>query len=325
MDRWIEWAKSIECRPRNIYRNSNGNIIGLYEQHKLYDKRIYEYHSRWKRHATDVWTNQWFDKCDPKYRSDVCMDRRFEWPKSIECRPRNLYGDSNRNGVGLYKQHKLYDKSFIKYHSKWKHNATDVRTNQWLHQRDPKHRSDVCMDRWFERPKSIERRPRHLYGNCYGDVIGLYEQHKLCDKRLDEYNSRWKRNATDVWTNQWLHQRDTKHGSDVCMDRWFEWTKSIECRSRHLYGNGDGDGIGLYEQHKFHDKRIYKYHSRWKRNVTYVRTNEWFDQRDSKYRSDVCMDRGFEWTKSIECRSRHLYGNGDGDGIGLYKQYKLYC
>ena len=40
------------------------------------------------------------------------------------------------------------------------------------------------------------------------------------------------------------------------MDRGFDWAKSIECRSRHLYGNGDGDGIGLYEQHKFRSKYI---------------------------------------------------------------------
>ena len=84
MDRRFKWTKPIECRPRNIYRNSNGDVIGLYEQHKLCDKRIDEYNSRRKRNATCVRTNQWIDQCDPKYKSDVCMDRGFEWTKSIE-------------------------------------------------------------------------------------------------------------------------------------------------------------------------------------------------------------------------------------------------
>ena len=127
------------------------------------------------------------------------------------------------------------------------------------------------MDRRIERPKSIECQPRHLYGNCYRDGIGLYEQHKLCDKRIDEYNSRRKRNATNMWPNQWLHQRDPKYRINLCMDRRLEWPKSIECRSRHLYGNGNGDGIRLYEQHKFYREPIIKYHSRWKCNATNVR------------------------------------------------------
>jgi hypothetical protein len=55
------------------------------------------------------------------------------------------------------------------------------------------------------------------------------------------------------------------------MDRWLDWTKPIECRSGHLYGNGNGDGIWLYEQHKLYDKRIYGYHSRRKHNATNMR------------------------------------------------------
>ena len=108
------------------------------------------------------------------------------------------------------------------------------------------------MDRRFEWTKSIERGSRNIYGNGNGDGIWLYEQHKLYDKRIDEYNSRRKRNATDVWTNQWLHQRDTKHRSNLCMDRRIERPKSIECRSRNIYRYGNGDGIGLYEQHKLY-------------------------------------------------------------------------
>jgi hypothetical protein len=160
MDRRLEWTKSIECRPRNIYRNSNGNIIGLYEQHKLYDKRLDEYNSRRKRNATDVWTNQWLHQRDTKHRSNLCMDRRLEWTKPIECRPRNLYGNSNRNGIGLYEQHKLYDKRIDEYNSRRKRNATDVRTNQWIYKRDTKHGSDVCVDRRIEWTKSIERGSR---------------------------------------------------------------------------------------------------------------------------------------------------------------------
>ena len=160
------------------------------------------------------------------------MDRRIEWTKSIERRPRHLYGNSNRDGIRLYKQHKLHDKHIYKYHSKWKCNATDVRTNQWIYKRDPKHRSDVCMDRRFEWTKSIERGSRNIYGNGNGDGIWLYEQHKLYDKRIDEYNCRGKRHTTDVRTNQWIYKRDPKHGSDVCVDRRFEWTKSIERGSR---------------------------------------------------------------------------------------------
>jgi hypothetical protein len=145
-----------------------------------------------------VRTNEWFDQRDPKHGSDVCVDRRLEWTKSIECRPRHLYGNSNRNGIGLYEQHKLYDKRIDEYNSRWKRHATDVRTNEWIYQRDPKHRSDVCMDRRLEWTKPIECQPRHLYGNSNRNGIGLYEQHKLHDKRLDEYNSRWKCNATYV-------------------------------------------------------------------------------------------------------------------------------
>ena len=55
------------------------------------------------------------------------MDRRFEWTKPIECRPRNIYRYGNGNIIGLYEQHKLYSEPFIKYHSKWKCNATNVR------------------------------------------------------------------------------------------------------------------------------------------------------------------------------------------------------
>jgi len=44
------------------------------------------------------------------------------------------------------------------------------------------------MDRRIERPKSIEHRPRHLYGNGDGDGIGLYEQHKFRCKYIDEFN-----------------------------------------------------------------------------------------------------------------------------------------
>ena len=109
------------------------------------------------------------------------------------------------------------------------------------------------------------------------------------------------------------------------MDRRLDRTKPIECRSRHLYGNGDGDGIGLYEQHKLYDKRIYEYNSRRKRNATDVRTNQWLHQRDTKHRSNLCMDRKFEWTKPIERRPWNLYRNSNRNGIGLYKQYKLYC
>ena len=133
------------------------------------------------------------------------MDRRIEWTKSIERRPRHLYGNSNRDGIWLYKQHKLHDKRIDEYNCRWKRHTTDVRTNQWLDQRDTKHRSNLCVDRRFEWTKSIECRPRHLYGNCNGDGIRLYEQHKLHDKRLDEYHSRWKRHATYVWTKQWLY------------------------------------------------------------------------------------------------------------------------
>ena len=181
------------------------------------------------------------------------------------------------------------------------------------------------MDRRIERPKSIECQPRHLYGNCYRDGIGLYEQHKLCDKRIDEYNIGRKRNATYVRTNEWIYKRDPKHRSDVCMDRRFEWTKSIECRSRNIYGNGNGDGIWLYEQHKLYDKRIDEYNCRGKRNATDVWTNQWLHQRDTKHRSNLCMDRRIERPKSIECRSRNIYRYGNGDGIGLYEQHKLYC
>ena len=199
------------------------------------------------------------------------MDRRFERPKSIECQSRSIYCFSYRDGIRLYEQHKLYDKRFDEYNSRWKRYATYVRTNEWNYQRDPKHRSDVCMDRGFEWTKSIEHRPRNIYCYSYRDVIRLYEQHKLCDKRIDEYNSRRKRNATNMWPNQWLHQRDSKYRINLCMDRRLEWTKSIECRSRHLYGNSNRNGIGLYEQHKLHDKRLDEYHSRWKRHSTYVR------------------------------------------------------
>jgi len=108
MDRRIEWTKSIECRPRNIYGDSNRDGIRLFEQHKLCDKRLDEYNSRGKRNPTDVWPNQWLHQRDSKYRGDLCMDRRLEWTKSIERRSRNLYGNSNRNGIGLYKQYKLY-------------------------------------------------------------------------------------------------------------------------------------------------------------------------------------------------------------------------
>ena len=38
------------------------------------------------------------------------MDRKFEWTKPIERRPWNLYRNSNRNGIGLYKQYKLCSK-----------------------------------------------------------------------------------------------------------------------------------------------------------------------------------------------------------------------
>jgi hypothetical protein len=107
------------------------------------------------------------------------MDRRIDWAKSIEHRPRHLYGNCYRDGIGMYEQHELYSEPFIKYHSRGKRNATDVWTNQWLHQRDPKHRIDLCMDRRLDRTKPIECRPRNLYGNSNRDVIGLYEQHKL--------------------------------------------------------------------------------------------------------------------------------------------------
>ena len=105
------------------------------------------------------------------------------------------------------------------------------------------------MDRGFEWTKSIEHRPRNIYCYSYRDVIRLYEQHKLCDKRIDEYNSRRKRNATNMWPNQWLHQRDSKYRINLCMDRRLEWTKSIECRPRNLYSNSNRNGIGLYIQH----------------------------------------------------------------------------
>ena len=160
------------------------------------------------------------------------MDRRIEWTKSIERRPRHLYGNSNRDGIWLYKQHKLHDKRIDEYNIGRKRNATYVRTNEWIYKRDPKHRSDVCMDRRFEWTKSIECRSRNIYGNGNGDGIWLYEQHKLYDKRIDEYNCRGKRHTTDVRTNQWIYKRDPKHGSDVCVDRRFEWTKSIERGSR---------------------------------------------------------------------------------------------
>jgi hypothetical protein len=52
-----------------------------------------------------MWPNQWLHQRDSKYRINLCMDRRLEWTKSIECRPRNLYSNSNRNGIGLYIQH----------------------------------------------------------------------------------------------------------------------------------------------------------------------------------------------------------------------------
>ena len=55
------------------------------------------------------------------------MDRGFEWTKSIERRPRNIYCYSYRDVIGLYEQHKFYSEPFIKYHSRWKCNATNVR------------------------------------------------------------------------------------------------------------------------------------------------------------------------------------------------------
>ena len=127
MDRRFEWTKPIECRSRHLYGNGNGDGIRLYEQHELYSEPFIKYHSRWKCNATDVWTNQWFDKCDPKHRSDLCMDRRFEWTKPIECRSWNIYCYSYRDVIGLYEQHELYREPFIKYHSRWKCNATNVR------------------------------------------------------------------------------------------------------------------------------------------------------------------------------------------------------
>ena len=109
MDWRVKWTKPIKRRPRNLYSNSNRNGIRLYKQYKLYGKCVNQYHSRRKRNTTDVWPNQWLHQRDTKYRIDLCMDRRFEWTKSIECRPRNIYGNSNRNGVGLYIKHGLYD------------------------------------------------------------------------------------------------------------------------------------------------------------------------------------------------------------------------
>jgi hypothetical protein len=55
------------------------------------------------------------------------VDRQFEWTKPIECQSRNIYGNGNGDGIRLYEQHKLYSEPFIKYHSKWKCSATNVR------------------------------------------------------------------------------------------------------------------------------------------------------------------------------------------------------
>ena len=228
----IPHVDCVTLPPAVIFDDGLTVKLVLFVQPKLCDKRIDEYNIGRKRNATYVRTNEWIYKRDPKHRSDVCMDRRFEWTKSIECRSRNIYGNGNGDGIWLYEQHKLYDKRLDEYNSRWKCNATDVRTNQWLHQRDTKHRSNLCMDRWIDWAKSIEHRPRHLYGNCYRDGIGLYEQHELYSEPFIKYHSRRKRHATDVLTNEWLHQRDTKHGSDVCMDRRLEWAKSIERGSR---------------------------------------------------------------------------------------------
>ena len=85
MDRRFEWTKPIECRSWNIYCYSYRDVIGLYEQHELYSEPFIKYHSRRKRHATDVLTNEWLHQRDTKHRSNLCMDRRFEWTKSIEC------------------------------------------------------------------------------------------------------------------------------------------------------------------------------------------------------------------------------------------------
>ena len=55
------------------------------------------------------------------------MDRRFEWTKPIECKSWNICCYSYRDVIGLYEQHELYREPIIKYHSRWKCNATNVR------------------------------------------------------------------------------------------------------------------------------------------------------------------------------------------------------
>ncbi len=178
---------------------------------------------------------------DSVRRWHICVER---WSNNCfnnsKC-SEHLYGNGNEQW--LYEHGTIYgDNNNDNGLNQWSHD--DVRWRQ--HDIDGLRRWHICLERRRNNGLNNGKFSEHLHGN--GNEQWLYEHGTINHYGFNNH-SRRKRNPNDVWTKQWLHQRDSKYRIDLCMDRRFKWTKSIECRPRNLYSNSNRNGIGLYNQH----------------------------------------------------------------------------
>ncbi|CAA6803380.1 MAG: High-affnity carbon uptake protein Hat/HatR [uncultured Sulfurovum sp.] len=316
-----------------------GDILGIYEETKKYDKAIEYFKEQVEKDSKDI--GAYTSLASIYQKSNDYDNALVMYKKIIKINPSvsNLYSNSYQKILSIYQKTKKYDEAIIYFEELFKKDLKNMNVYQSI---GHLYRLQKDYDKALEIYKKVIEVDSKIseaykyqsnYGNniyyvedegLYSDILGIYKETKEYNKAIEYFKEQVQKNSRDVnaYSSLGIIYRSKEDYNNALV--MYKKIIEINPSSSNRYINSYQDILSIYQETKEYDKAIEYFKEQVQKNSRDVNA---YSSLGIIYRSKEDYNNALVMYKKvieINPSSSNRYINSYQDILSIYQETKEY-